>query len=286
MYEFISFLLLLLLHWLYRRISFNKSKSNEVGVCSQQEQEPSGLHITDLPPEVLALIFERCPYEVLARRVRLVCKRFCDVTTLVLNCGFLTLGPKIDRAMVNAGSRFKEGRTVEELLVIFHPFSSDMVDDLYRTGQSRTTEQQLLMDQHYIALMLMKFEYRALRAVAWRHIHRPYSDSGHLACFYSGSLLDEFLRFLRVARHSPMFVGLSMLNPDNGNEVITLCIQCSKFMKHFRKRTETFERDYSISGAKIIDLCYDLLKKHERMTSHEQAVTVNGTECHIEADYR
>ncbi|KDR11503.1 hypothetical protein L798_14414 [Zootermopsis nevadensis] len=119
-------------------------------------------------------------------------------------------------------------------------------------------------------------QYRALRAVAWRHIHRPYSDSGHLACFYAGSLLDEFLRFLRMACHSPTLI----------NEFMKLSIRCSDFLDHFRKRTETFERDYSISGAKIIDLCYDLLKKHERMTPHEQAVTVNGTECHIEADYR
>ncbi|XP_021922816.1 uncharacterized protein LOC110831288 isoform X2 [Zootermopsis nevadensis] len=223
------------------KIKRDNEGPDKVGACSRQLRQ---LHITDLPPEVLALIFEHCSYDVLGRQVRLVCKRFCDVATSVLNCGFSTLGPKIDRAMADAVSLFEEGRTLEELL------------------------------------------YRLLRAATGRYIYSPYSGSGHLACFYAGSLLDEFLRFLRVACHSPTLLGSAMLNPDFGNEVYKLCVRCSIFMNHFKKRTEKFERDYSISGAKLIDLYCGLMKRHVRMTPHEQAVTVNGTECHIEANYR
>ncbi|KDQ96812.1 hypothetical protein L798_05788 [Zootermopsis nevadensis] len=140
-----------------RSIKSKLKRGNEgpdkVGACSQQERQ---LHIMDLPPEVLGLIFEHCSYDVLARRVRPVCRRFRDVATLVLNCGFLTLGTKIDRAMVDAVSHFEEGRTLGELLVTTFPFTSAMVDVVPRIGQGRPTEQQLLMDQHYIALMLIK----------------------------------------------------------------------------------------------------------------------------------
>ncbi|KDR17960.1 uncharacterized protein LOC110831288 isoform X1 [Zootermopsis nevadensis] len=265
------------------KIKRDNEGPDKVGACSRQLRQ---LHITDLPPEVLALIFEHCSYDVLGRQVRLVCKRFCDVATSVLNCGFSTLGPKIDRAMADAVSLFEEGRTLEELLVTTQPFTAAMVDVVPRIGQGRTTEQQMLIDQHYIALMIMKWRYRLLRAATGRYIYSPYSGSGHLACFYAGSLLDEFLRFLRVACHSPTLLGSAMLNPDFGNEVYKLCVRCSIFMNHFKKRTEKFERDYSISGAKLIDLYCGLMKRHVRMTPHEQAVTVNGTECHIEANYR
>ncbi|XP_021925476.1 uncharacterized protein LOC110832631 isoform X2 [Zootermopsis nevadensis] len=273
-----------------RRIKSKLERGNEGsdkgGACSQQEQEPSGLHITDLPPEALALIFERCSYDVLARRVRLVCRRFCEVATLLLNCGFLTLGPKIDRAMLDAVSRFEEGRTLGELLVKTHPFTLAMVGDLPRVGKGRPTEQQLLMDQHCIALMNMKYKYRAVRAVTWRHIHSPYSGSGHRACFYAGSLLDEFLSFLRLARHSPTLLGFFMLSPTRENEIIKLLIRSSKFMNHFKIRTYNFGRNYSISDAKINDLCHGMTRTPVRTTPQEEAVTVNGTECHIEAHYR
>ncbi|KDR13480.1 uncharacterized protein LOC110835345 [Zootermopsis nevadensis] len=255
---------------------------DKVGACSRQQRQ---LHITDLPPEVLALIFEHCFYDFLARQVRLVCRRFRNDATLVLNCGFLTLGPKIDRAMVDAVSRFEESRTLEELLVTTRPFRSATVEDLPRIGQGRTNE-QVLMDQHYIALMMMKWRYRVLRSVTWRHIYSPYSGSRHLACFYAGSLLDDFLRFLRVARHWPTKLGLAMLNPDLENEVFKLSVRCLIFIYHFEKGTEKFKRDYSISGEMLINLCHGLTTKHVRMTTHEQAVTVNGTECHIEAYYR
>ncbi|KDR00222.1 uncharacterized protein LOC110840783 isoform X1 [Zootermopsis nevadensis] len=107
-----------------------------------------------------------------------------------------------------------------------------MVDDLPRIGQGRPTEQQLLMDQHCIALLLMKDEYRVLRAVTWRHIYSPHSGSGHPACFYAGSVLDKFLRFLRLARHSPTLLGFFMLNPTTGHEVIKMFVLCWKFIYH------------------------------------------------------
>ncbi|KDR18809.1 uncharacterized protein LOC110830511 [Zootermopsis nevadensis] len=268
------------------KIKRGNEESDNVGACSQREPKPSGLHITDLPPVVLARIFEHCSYDVLARRVRLVCKRFCEVATSVLNRGFSTLGQKIDRAMVDAVSHFEEGRTLEELLVKNYPFTLATQDVLPSIGQCRSTEQQLLMDQHYIALMLMKGQYRELRAFNWRHIYSPHSGSGHPACFYAGSLLDDFLRFLRIAHHWPIHLGLAMLNSSEKNEFPKLCTRRFIFTKHFEKRTKTFKRDYSISGAKLIDFCHNLTRKYVRMIPHEQAVMVNGTECHIEAHYR
>ncbi|XP_021934135.1 uncharacterized protein LOC110836822 isoform X1 [Zootermopsis nevadensis] len=273
-----------------RRIKSKIERDNEgagkVEACSEQEQEPSGLHITDLPPEVLALIFENCSYDFLARQVRPMCRRFRDAAALVLNCGFSTLGPKIDRAMVEAVSDFEEGRTLGELLVSTFPFTSATVNVLPRIGRGRPTEQQLLTDQHYIALMMMKCQYRALRSVTWRHIYSPYSVSGHLACFYAGSLLDEFLSFLRLGRDSPTDLGLAMLNPDNENKVSKLFYQCLLFMDHFKKITKKFKLDCSTSGAKLIDLCHRMTKKQVGTTPHKQAVTVNGTECHVKAHNR
>ncbi|KDR08259.1 hypothetical protein L798_02038 [Zootermopsis nevadensis] len=118
------------------------------------------LHITDLPPEALARIFDLCSYDDLARRVRLVCKRFCDVATSVLNQGISNLGPKIDRAMADSVSRLEEGRSLEELLVKTDSISFAISDVVHRIGQGRSTEQQTLTLQHYMALMSMKFEVR------------------------------------------------------------------------------------------------------------------------------
>ncbi|XP_021934139.1 uncharacterized protein LOC110836822 isoform X3 [Zootermopsis nevadensis] len=129
-------------------------------------------------------------------------------------------------------------------------------------------------------------EYRALRSVTWRHIYSPYSVSGHLACFYAGSLLDEFLSFLRLGRDSPTDLGLAMLNPDNENKVSKLFYQCLLFMDHFKKITKKFKLDCSTSGAKLIDLCHRMTKKQVGTTPHKQAVTVNGTECHVKAHNR
>ncbi|KDR14393.1 hypothetical protein L798_11946 [Zootermopsis nevadensis] len=128
-------------------------------------------------------------------------------------------------------------------------------------------------------------QYRAVRAVTWRHIYSPYSGSGHRACFYAGSVLDEFLSFLLLARHSPTHLGFFMLNPTTGNEIMKLIIRCSKFMNHFEIRTYNFRRNYFICDAKINDLCHRLRKTYFLVIPHEQAVTVNGTECHIKTHY-
>ncbi|KDR12634.1 hypothetical protein L798_13607 [Zootermopsis nevadensis] len=215
------------IHCIKSKLKRRNERLDKVGACSQQEQEPSGLHITDLPPEVLALIFENCSYDFLARQVRPMCRRFRDAAALVLNCGFSTLGPKIDRAMVEAVSDFEEGRTLGELLVSTFPFTSATVNVLPRIGRGRPTEQQLLTDQHYIALMMMKCQYRAVRAVTWRHIYSPYSGSGHRACFYAGSVLDGFFRFLRLAHNSPTLLGVAMLNPTRKTKSAN-CFDCAR----------------------------------------------------------
>ncbi|XP_021927965.1 uncharacterized protein LOC110833784 [Zootermopsis nevadensis] len=89
-----------------------------------------------------------------------------------------------------------------------------------------------------------------------------------------------------MAHHCPTSLGLAMLNPDNKNEVLKLNVGCLIFTNHFEKRTEKFKRYYSISGSKLIGLCHRLMRRKVRMIPHEQAVTVNGTECHIKAHYR
>jgi hypothetical protein len=103
------------------KIKRSNEGPDKVGACSRQQRQ---LHITDLKSEVLALIFENCSHDILARRVRLVCRRFRDVATLDLYRELLTLSSKIDRAMVDAVSRLEESRTLGELLVKTHHFSS------------------------------------------------------------------------------------------------------------------------------------------------------------------
>jgi hypothetical protein len=79
--------------------------------CCDLEQRPSVLHITELPTEVLVLIFESCPYQVVSENLRQVCKRFREVATSVLNHSFSTLGSKIDSAMMVVDSRMTQART-------------------------------------------------------------------------------------------------------------------------------------------------------------------------------
>jgi hypothetical protein len=79
--------------------------------CCDVEQRPSALHITELPTEVLVLIFECCPYEVVSKDLRQVCKRFREVATSVLNHSFSTLGSKIDRTMKTVDCRINQART-------------------------------------------------------------------------------------------------------------------------------------------------------------------------------
>ncbi|XP_021939315.1 uncharacterized protein LOC110839440 [Zootermopsis nevadensis] len=159
-----------------------------------------------------------------------------------------------------------------------------MVEALSRF-EDQTLEEFCRTTRIFIVLMAMKYQYRELRAVTWGDIHSPYSGSGHQKCFYAGSLLDDFFRYLRMARHCSNPYWLITFVPYT-NGIDKLRDRCLIFKNHFEERTEKFKRDYSISGAKLIDLCHRLMRRQVRMTPHEQAVTVNGTECYINLPYR
>jgi hypothetical protein len=68
--------------------------------CHSQHLPARDLTITDLPTEVLAYIFHYFSYDDVATQLRPVCRWFCYAATMVLNSGFSTLGPKIERAVV------------------------------------------------------------------------------------------------------------------------------------------------------------------------------------------
>jgi len=58
-------------------------------------------------------------------------------------------------------------------------------------------------------------------------------------------------------------------------------------MNHFENFTENkLDVDYSVSGAKLIDLLDCLVEGEGRMKPYEHAVTVNKTECYIKTRYR
>ncbi|XP_021942001.1 uncharacterized protein LOC110841002 isoform X2 [Zootermopsis nevadensis] len=162
-----------------------------------------------------------------------------------------------------------------------------MKDIEHRIEQVRTEEELIGMNRAFIALMFMKSQYSLLTAVTWRYVCNPYSGSGQLACFYAGTLLDEFLSFLRLAHDSPEDLEVNLRYVYKVNDVTKLMVPCRTFMNHFERITEKkLNNDYSISGAKFIDLFDCLLSDDDRTTPYEQAITVNGTECHIKAHYR
>lgn len=90
----------------------------DVGSPCDLELCTSALSITALPTEVLAHVFEYLPYRVVAQDLRLVSRRFRDVATLVLNSGFLTLGPTIERTKMVVKSRVMQAPAETELTTV------------------------------------------------------------------------------------------------------------------------------------------------------------------------
>jgi len=82
------------------------------------------LRITDLPADVVANVFRYCCYEDVAVQLRPVCRRFCDIATMLLNSGFSTLGPKIDRAMVAVELNMSHARNDPDLKAMIQAFNA------------------------------------------------------------------------------------------------------------------------------------------------------------------
>jgi hypothetical protein len=108
-----------------------------------------------------------------------------------------------------------------------------------------------------------------------------------LACFYAGSILDMFLRLLFLAHYLPSALGADFYYCSDTSYFSELPVLCKTFMDHFEKVTEMrLNDDYSISGAKIIDLLDCMVESDEPVTHYEYAATVNKKECHIKVNYR
>jgi len=82
------------------------------------------LHFTDLPTDALVNIFRYCSYEDVATEIRPVCRRFCDVATMVLNSGFSTLGPKIDRAILTVKRSMPHDQNDPDLKAMIRAFNA------------------------------------------------------------------------------------------------------------------------------------------------------------------
>jgi hypothetical protein len=118
-------------------------------------------------------------------------------------------------------------------------------------------------------------------------VYNPF-DSAPLACFYAGSILDLYLRLLAFVHHSPNIAGTVFYYCKGCRSYFSqLCNLCERFMDHFENVTESkLNVDYSVSGAKLVDLLDCLAEYDESVKPYRHAVTVNKTECHIKAHYR
>jgi hypothetical protein len=131
---------------------------------------------TDLPVELLVLIFKHCCYREVAENIRPVCRKFHNAGAMVLNSELCTLGRKIHRTMV----------AVEQNMM-----------------QTQTESQFQALNRIFKTLEIVKSRYRLLRAETWRYVSSPYNGSVPLSCFYGGLLLNKFGQVLRLAYTSP-----------------------------------------------------------------------------------
>jgi hypothetical protein len=129
--------------------------------------------ITDLPAELLVLVFKNCSYRDVAENIRAVCRKFHSAAGLVLNSELCNLDRKIHQTMI----------AVEQNMM-----------------RAKTESQFQALNQIFNTLEIVKSRYRLPRAVTWRYMSSPYSGSAPLSCFYGGqhtSGQHELLQFLR-----------------------------------------------------------------------------------------
>lgn len=79
-------------------------------------------NITELPTEVLVLIFKNFSSSEVAKQLRLVCRRFSHVAALVLNSELSTLGRRIVRSMDAVEEHMKTAQTVSQLRALNRTF--------------------------------------------------------------------------------------------------------------------------------------------------------------------
>jgi hypothetical protein len=80
--------------------------------------------ITDLPVELLVLIFKHCCYREVAENIRPVCRKFYNAAALVLNSEFCTLGRKIHRTMVAVEQNMMRTQTESQFQVLSQTFNT------------------------------------------------------------------------------------------------------------------------------------------------------------------
>ncbi|XP_067002095.1 uncharacterized protein [Anabrus simplex] len=230
--------------------------------CDQYKR-PLGL--LDLPTELLTLVFRWCTFSFVAETLRLVCRRFRAVATLVLNSGMAILGPRLERAMAR----------VE-----------------YAAMNVVATEGDLITySRAFNALEIIHSQFRVVYAVTWRYVLRGWNDQPPPpACFYGGRLLDTFYNLLWMADNDPEYLGLNFHFHHKlctESERQKLFEMMSKFLFHFEKYTErVLNKNCGISGAKIVDLL-DCLQEEDARRVHWYASGLDLTSgiYHYSATY-
>lgn len=113
------------------------------------------LNITELPTEVLVLIFKNCSSREVAEQLRLVCRRFSQVAALVLNSELSTLGKRIGRTMDAVEERVNRTQTVSQFLTLNRIFG---VLEMVRSRVSSLSESslQLLFSVSKLLVLVIK----------------------------------------------------------------------------------------------------------------------------------
>jgi predicted XRE-type DNA-binding protein len=107
---------------------------------STMSAHSSKMNITELPTEVLVVIFRNCSYREVAERLRPVCRRFSHVAALVLNSELSTLGKRICRSMDVVEQHMMQTQTVPQFLTLSQIFN---VLEIVRSRVSSLSESSL-----------------------------------------------------------------------------------------------------------------------------------------------
>ncbi|KAJ8667357.1 hypothetical protein QAD02_009019 [Eretmocerus hayati] len=191
--------------------------------------------LNDLPPEMLEMVLRFLSYDDIAKHVRLVSKKFCWVSTTLLNSGLLSAGTRLHGVMRLLEERIRQAK-----------------DPLTKRLHSRARD----------SLELVLAQYELLRACVWRYTHPPRNQNFARLTFYAGSILDEIDQFVSKARQKPEELHDKDTRP--AESVTAFGLICKKFMNFFEKVSERkVNRNQVVSGCKSIDLLDCLLDGRE-----------------------
>ncbi|XP_044759600.1 uncharacterized protein LOC123317239 [Coccinella septempunctata] len=204
----------------------------EVKYCESvlpERQRKKKAPILDLPTEVLSHILKFISYQDLGYNVRLVSRRFKEVTEDLMGVTFKMLEKKIKG---------------------FLKFTLEAVQ--VAEGDSEIKCYCRLINM----LEILNFQQNVVMSTIWRYAYNNRYET-HKSSMYAGLLIDTYEQFLWKFAHMPDQLYAPVLGRDYAMPAeVTAIIQMTKsFCLHFEKTNEEMvNNSLMVSGAKLLDL--------------------------------